>query len=75
MNSNKGAVIVETRQVKDFGLIVKNHLHFLPPHYGLTVFHANKNTNFVQNELNFFSGSKQATPTPIKASPNIYHRT
>ena len=56
MNSNKGAVIVETRQIKDFGLIVKNHLHFLPSHYGLTVFHSNKNTNFVQNELEDVAG-------------------
>lgn len=52
----KGAVIVETREVRDFGLIVKNHLYFLPPHYGLTVFHSNKNEGFVHNELESITG-------------------
>lgn len=47
----KGAVIVETRAVKDFGLIVKNHLHFLPKDYGLTVIHSNHNREFVNEEL------------------------
>jgi hypothetical protein len=52
----KGAVIVETRQVKDLGLIVKNHLHFLPNDYGLTVFHSNLNRDFVYKELKDISG-------------------
>lgn len=56
INSNKGAVIVETREVRNFGLIVKNHLHFLPPTYGLTVFHSNRNKNFVGNELHDIAG-------------------
>ncbi len=56
IDTKKGAVIVETREVKNFGLIVKNHLHFLPPDYGLTVFHSNRNRNFVGNELEGVTG-------------------
>ena len=48
---NKGAAIVETRCMKDFGLIVKNHLFFLPKDYGLTVFHSNANEEYVKYEL------------------------
>ncbi len=49
--TNKGAVIVETRNITGFGLIVKNHLHFLPPHYGLTIFHSNENIDYLHIEL------------------------
>lgn len=52
----KGAAIVETRIVKDFGTIVKNHLHFLPSEYGLTVFHSNINKQFVYSELKDITG-------------------
>lgn len=51
INTNKGAVIVETRNIKDFGLIVKNHLYFLPKDYGLTVFHSNANERYVKDQL------------------------
>lgn len=50
-DAKKGAVIVETREIKDFGLIVKNHLHFLPKDYGLTVCHSYDNEKFVEEEL------------------------
>ena len=51
IQSLKGAAIVETRVVKDFGLIVKNHLHFLPKQYGLTVFCSNANAVYIEDQL------------------------
>lgn len=46
--TNKGAVIVETREMKELSLIVKNHLYFLPKGYGLTIVHSNKNSEYVK---------------------------
>lgn len=64
------AIIVETRRIPDFGVIVKNHLHFLPKDFGLLVVHGDANAKFVEDELadvdgwsamnikrNFMSGS------------------
>lgn len=51
IDTKKGAVIVETRKIKDFGLIVKNHLHHLPKGWGLTVCHSYSNEEFVESEL------------------------
>lgn len=50
-DAKKGAVIVETRKIENFGLIVKNHLHFLPKGWGLTVCHSYENESFVEEEL------------------------
>lgn len=55
-DAKKGAVIVETREIKDFGLIVKNHLHFLPNGWGLTVCHSKDNEEFIENELKDITG-------------------
>lgn len=54
--SSKGAVVVETRGFRDFGLIVKNHLHFLPKDYGLTVMHSDSNSSYIKNELAGITG-------------------
>lgn len=50
-DAKKGAVIVETRKIENLGLIVKNHLHFLPKGWGLTVCHSYENEEFIENEL------------------------
>lgn len=45
------AVIVETRDVENFGVIVKNHLHFLPKNFGLLVVCCKENESFIDKEL------------------------
>lgn len=50
MNS-KGAVIVETRQVKNLHKIVQNHLKYLDKDWGLTFFHGIDNEKYVRKEL------------------------
>lgn len=51
-----GAVIIETRKVKDFGAIVRNHLYFLPETWGLKVYHGVDNEQFVRDELSMIDG-------------------
>lgn len=50
------AVIVETRKVKDFGTIVKNHLHFLPDDFGLLICQGTENKDFIDIELRGIGG-------------------
>jgi hypothetical protein len=45
------AVIVETREVDGFGMIVRNHLKFLPEHWQLEVYCAEENKLFIEKEL------------------------
>lgn len=45
------AIIIETRIVKNFGTIVRNHLHFLPKDFGLIVCHGADNKDFIESEL------------------------
>lgn len=45
------AIIVETRQIRDLGTIVKNHLHFLGAGWGLLVVQGPHNHEYVWNEL------------------------
>lgn len=50
-NTKYGAVIIETRCIKDLEAIVKNHLYFLPPDWGVTFFHGHANKEYVINAL------------------------
>lgn len=73
INPIKGSVIVETRKVKDIGLIIKNHLHFMPAYYGLTVFHSNMNSEFIKNELNDIVGVNYANTGETHLSATAYN--
>lgn len=72
-DAKKGAVIVETRQIKDFGLIVKNHLHFLPKGWGLTVAHSYENEKFVEQELKDVTGVNWLVVGGQKLDANQYN--
>ena len=45
------AVIVETREVKGFGQIVRNHLKYLPENWKLVVYCSKGNREFVESEM------------------------
>ena len=51
MNAKYRAVIVETRCVPDFRLIVKAHLRFVPDDYSLTVVCSETNKYYIRKEL------------------------
>lgn len=73
-NAKKGAVIVETRKIENFGLIVKNHLHFLPKGWGLTVCHSYENESFVENELKDVIGVNWMVVGSDKLDANRYNQ-
>lgn len=73
-NAKKGAVIVETRKIENFGLIVKNHLHFLPKGWGLTVCHSYENESFVEGELKDIIGVNWMVVGSDKLDANRYNQ-
>lgn len=67
------AVIVETREVENFGAIVKNHLHFLPDNFGLLVVCCKENEAFVGKELESVTGYSTMTLPSCKMDSATYN--
>lgn len=67
------AVIVETREVENFGVIVKNHLHFLPDNFGLLVVCCKDNEAFIDRELQDITGYSCMTLPSCRMDASTYN--
>jgi hypothetical protein len=65
--SKNHAVIIETRSIPDFGLIVKEHLRFLPEDFALTVFHSAANSEHIEKELTGINFNRVITDLKFSA--------